>query len=120
MKFTVYDYANNAVEIEISGNIEDIFVMKISVLSGDETGWVVMKDGTVINFDASYSRFESFVDGDYVLTSTEDIEKWLNFDINRRESDTISYCRQRYVWRGFKYDQEEDSLYPCGKESINK
>ena len=75
---TVYDYANNAVDVELPDKpIASIFV---HVQSGDETGIVTFKDGTAIPFDASYSRFLNFDDGAYCVQGEENISAWLNFE----------------------------------------
>lgn len=49
-KITVYDYENKPVIVELPDKeIEEIFVQ---IISGDETGVVVFKDGTLVRFDA--------------------------------------------------------------------
>ena len=54
MKIRIYDYANNAVNIEIPD--KPIKRIDVIVLSGDETGTIWFEDGTRIGFDASDNR----------------------------------------------------------------
>lgn len=54
MKIRIYDYANNAVNIEIPDKpIKRIYVR---ILTGDETGTIRFEDGTRFDFDASDDR----------------------------------------------------------------
>ena len=88
MNTTIYDYANNAVKIELSDN--KIICINVVVVSGDEVISVVFEDGTVRYFDASNSRCINFCDGFYTV-SGDNIQKWLNFDPTG--IDTVSYKR---------------------------
>ena len=85
----IYDYDNNAVEIELPD--KPIAAINVSVVSGDETGSVVFKDGTVIPFDASDCRIMGFDDGFYCVCG-EDIQAWLDF--KPTDGRTASYMRQ--------------------------
>ena len=94
MTVTIYDYANDTVEVEIpaktADDIEDIYV---HVLSGDETGSVKCKNGDIVEFGASDCRLRGFDDGWYIVTNPEAIKKWLEFEPTGYE--TASYQRQR-------------------------
>lgn len=72
----VYDYANNAVDINIPD--KEIASISIIVISGDETGTIYFKDGECIDFDSSSTRFCAFYDGHYLVNGTH-IEEWINF-----------------------------------------
>lgn len=96
---TIYDYANAAKEINIPvENFDEILVMYVKILSGDETGIIILKDGTLIEFDASDERITGYDDGSYVVKG-EDIEWWTKLleEENTSYSFTKSYERQRAV-----------------------
>ena len=73
MVITVYDWSN-----------EPKFI--------DETGFINLKDGTSIDFDASDDRCMTYYDGGYTVSDPEDIKKWLEFKPD--DSRTISYTRR--------------------------
>ena len=54
MKIRIYDYANNAVNIEIPD--KPIKRIDVIVLTGDETGTIRFEDGTQLGFDAPDDR----------------------------------------------------------------
>lgn len=98
MTMTIYDYADTAVKFEIPAkNVDDIDLIDITVLSGDETGKVILKNGDIICFDACYDRggyrIHSFYDGSYFVRETEKIKQWLDF--KPKHNETASYERQR-------------------------
>ena len=89
VNFKIYDFNNAEKIIELPDKeIKTIFV---TILSGDETGYVAFADGSIIEFDASSCRFMNFYDGSYVVMG-EDIDRWINYvpTTNR----TISYKRR--------------------------
>lgn len=86
----IYDFDNEAVKVELPD--KPIASISVTVLSGDETGNVVFKDGEIIHFDASNCRLMGFFDGSYSV-SGEDIQKWLDF--KPTDGRTASYQRQR-------------------------
>lgn len=96
IKFDIYDFDNKATTITIpNSEVDDIKRIDVTVLSGDETVDVVLKDGSIFDFDASDCRTMSFYDGSYVVEGKEDIEKWLNFKPSKKEPiRTFSYERQ--------------------------
>ena len=96
---TIYDYANATKEINIPvENFDEILVIYVKILSGDETGAIVLKDGTVIEFDASSERITGYDDGSYAIKG-EDIEWWAKLPEEEGTSwnFTKSYARQRAV-----------------------
>lgn len=95
MVITVYDWANKPKFINVPvENAEGIASIDIQIISGDETGVITLKDGTEISFDASDDRVQYYYDGEYTLTSAEDIEKWNNYTEKDSHSRTISYNRR--------------------------
>lgn len=88
MTITIYDYANREIKVELPD--KEILRICVTVLSGDETGWVEFADGSRINFDASDCRISSYYDGTYIVEG-DNIEKWLNFVPSE---STASYERQ--------------------------
>ena len=93
MVITVYDWDNNPKFIDVPvESIDGIASIDICVLSGDETGFINLKDGTIIPFDASDDRVKTYYDGDYTLSDPESIEKWIEFKPD--DSRTISYLRR--------------------------
>lgn len=93
MIITVYDWNNQPKFIDVpTESVDDIASINICVLSGDETGYINLKDGTSINFDASDDRCMSYNDGCYILSNPEDIKKWIEFKPD--DSRTISYIRR--------------------------
>ena len=94
--FTVYDYDNKPTVHFISDyKISDIKEILVNVISGDETGFIMMQDGTIYDFDASKTRRMGFDDGNYSVTDKEDIEKWIKFKPLKDSCETVSYVRQR-------------------------
>lgn len=88
----IYDYDNKEKEIALPDKeITEIFV---SVLSGDETGYVKFEDGTDVHFDASDCRFMDFNDG-YYSVEGENIQKWLDFKPSGTR--TASYERRDFI-----------------------
>lgn len=94
MVITVYDWANKPKFIDVPvESAEGIASIDIQIISGDETGVIMLKDGTEISFDASDDRVRNYYDGEYTLTSAEDIAKWNSYTEKDSHSRTISYNR---------------------------
>ena len=89
---TIYDYDDTPVEIELPD--KDISIIRVTVLSGDETEVVLFEDGSALGFDASDCRFHDFYDGCYAVYGPM-IEKWMQF--TPPEGDTVSYARMNAV-----------------------
>lgn len=91
MKFNIYDYADQPVEIETQNKpIEEIFVQ---ILSGDETIVVTYADNDEDEFDSSNDRITSYNDGFYVV-SKQHLNEWMNWKPQKGEK-CYSYHRQR-------------------------
>lgn len=89
MIIKIYDYKNDTKEITLPD--KEIAEISITILSGDETGFVKFVDGTKIRFDASDDRLTDYYDGMYTLEG-EDIKKWIDFKSSGDR--TVSYERQ--------------------------
>lgn len=96
IKVNAYDYDNRVTTITIpNSEVDDIKRIDITILSGDETGDIVLKDGSIFDFDTSKTRLMTFYDGFYTVEGKENIEKWLNFKPTAEElHETFSYVRQ--------------------------
>lgn len=91
MKFNIYDYADQPIEIETQDKpIEEIFVQ---ILSGDETIVVTYADDDEDEFDSANNRIESYNDGFYIVTK-EFLDEWMNWKPQEGET-CYSYHRQR-------------------------
>lgn len=74
---TVYDYVDRPKEIQLPD--KDIKLLYVAILSGDETGYVQFEDGTILEFDASDSRWQDFFDGSYTVSGDKKIEEWIDW-----------------------------------------
>jgi len=84
MIITIYDYANNPIEVYVPvKSVKGIKGIFVHVLSGDETGFVLLKHGKHILFDASDCRKLDYDDGSYFV-KRQNVEKWLNFKFEER------------------------------------
>lgn len=94
MKLKVFDYDDRIKEIELPPNklIDHIFV---HILSGDETGIVVFKDGCSVHFDASEDRYITYDDGGYVV-SGNDIARWIEWTPEGDDVTSCAYARQEH------------------------
>lgn len=99
MIIKIYDYKNDTKEITLPD--KKIVEISITILSGDETGFVKFIDGTKIKFDASDYRCASYYDGTYTLEG-ENIKKWINFEPSGNR--TASYERRAI----FDVDDEDE------------
>lgn len=95
-EFTIYDWNNNETICHVKDHdMSDVKEIFVNVISGDETGDLLMSDGTVYSFDASDDRVLPFNDGCYIINEKEEIEKWFNFKPTEKEPhSTLSYTRQ--------------------------
>ena len=80
MQVEIMNYANKKKTVEI-GNLEDILIATIQVISGDEVLTVRYKDGTKKVFDTDV-RIQHYFDDEYdVYSPTVNLltnKKWLN------------------------------------------
>lgn len=79
MIIKVYDYGDRAKEITLPD--KEISLICVTILSGDETGFVRFADGETVWFDAIAGRdmrLHTFYDGQYIVDG-ENIQKWIDF-----------------------------------------
>ena len=94
MNINVYDWKNEIKPVSIPAeSIDDIVEIHVVVISGDETGLILTKDGTCTDFDASNDRTHNYFDAEYTLTSPEDISEWIKRGEESTSGRTISYER---------------------------
>lgn len=97
MTVKIYDYADRISKIDLPvQSAEEIDLILVNVKSGDETGFIKLKNGEVIPFDASDCRSMTFDDGSYVLNNDELIKKWLDYKPSGKW--TASYERQELFY----------------------
>lgn len=78
MKFNIYDFNGCATEVDTGDKVvKDLFVQ---VLSGVEVVTVEYDDGTREIFDSSSNRWNSCVEGSYIVDQ-EHLQDWINFEI---------------------------------------
>lgn len=70
------DYKGNKKGFEIE-NFEDVEVIVVTIISGDEVANVYYKNGNQIRFDTSGDRWQDFFDGQYII-KPEDIDEHNN------------------------------------------
>ncbi len=97
IKTKIYDYANRAKDIELR---DDLKLIVVRVITGDEVIWAHYEDGTTESFDSCDCRNEDCDDGLYIV-DTDKLDAWLNFDVDDDKfkgsyfaSEKISYARQ--------------------------
>lgn len=95
MKVKLMDYKGKKTEFEI-GNLEDVFVANMEVISGDEVLTVTYKDKTLKVFDSSDNRAMNFFDDSYVVympgLNLLENERWL-----KRKTSYDDKWRNRYA-----------------------
>lgn len=91
MDICVYDWGGHLTKIKLPD--KPISRIDVAVLSGDETGHIVFKDGTIISFDSSNCRNWDHMEGFYSLYG-EEIQEWINFKPGKLRS---SISRERML-----------------------
>lgn len=96
IKTKIYDYNNCAKEIELR---DDLKLLVVRVITGDEVIWAYYKDGTTESFNSSDCHTDDFDDGLYIV-DTDKLDAWFNFNTDDDrfkgdyfERDVISYKR---------------------------
>lgn len=102
MKFKIYDYDNEKVEVEVPD--KPIDHITVTILSGDETGIVYFKDGTTQSFDASDCRNTNCFDEEYIVDDMY-IKEWIAINPKVGSYDTKSYERAK----AFRKMRDKDS-----------
>ena len=100
MTITIYDYNDKKQKVNLPiKEIAEIEAISVVVVSGDETGIFLLKNGEEIFFDAGDSRLLEFYDGAYLVRGTEQIKKWINY-VHLGERRTASYERRDLMIEG--------------------
>ena len=89
----IIDFRNRKKKITIN-NFENVLIIKIDVVTGDEILTVVYKNGKKIKFDSSSDRMLDFFDYTYYI-----LDKSNDFDIIKK-----------WVERETSYDFENEGL----------
>ena len=80
MLIKCYDYGNKEFFIHDKHKEEDISMIDVTVISGDEIITIYWDDNTQLDFDTGdESRVIGFYDGQYTIKDKEKIHKWLNW-----------------------------------------
>lgn len=78
MIFNIYDFNGKATAVNTGDKvIKQLFVQ---VLSGDEVVTAKYDDGTRETFDSSNNRWNSYVEGSYIVDQ-DHLQDWINFEI---------------------------------------
>lgn len=99
MLLKLLDYSGKAVEFDI-GELSDIAVITIEVITGDEIAKVVYKDYTTEEFDSGTNRLADYYDESYEIYRY-DSEKNLIDDPKFKE-------RRRSYWRWYSDDDDDE------------
>lgn len=102
MKFKIYDYDNEKVEVEVPD--KPIDHITVTILSGDETGVIYFKDGTTQSFDASDCRSFDYFDDEYIVNDMF-IKEWAAINPKVDECGIKSYERAK----AFRKMRDKDS-----------
>lgn len=94
MKFKIYDYDNENVEVEVPD--KPIHHITVTILSGDETGVIYFKDGTTQSFDASDCRSFDYFDDEYIVNDMF-IKEWAAINPKVDEYGIKSYERAKRI-----------------------
>ncbi|EHO53953.1 hypothetical protein HMPREF9099_00532 [Lachnospiraceae bacterium oral taxon 082 str. F0431] len=92
MKFNIYDYKDNAVEIDTKG--KDVASIFVEVISGDECIEILYKSGCFTVVDSSSDRFIHYHDGSYKL-SGDKLAEWARYTPTEK-GEGVAYER---LWK---------------------
>ena len=110
MKFKIYDYDNEKVEVEVPD--KPIDHITVTILSGDETGVIYFKDGTTQSFDASDCRNMGVFDGEYDVLGKV-VDEWVSTDSRLSRRETKSYQRAS-IWIKLTHCKDTAQKYGRG------
>lgn len=95
MKINIFNWTGKSFNTDIE--MSEVASITVTILSGDELLAIVKKNGEVIQLDgisfdkeANQRLQHCFFDGQYVLTTEEEIERWLR----REESEDFSWRKK--------------------------
>ena len=92
MKFNIYDYKDNAVEIDTKG--KDVESISVEVISRDERIEILYKCGSFTVVDNSSDRFIHYHDGSYELSGDKLVE-WMRYTPTEK-GEGVAYER---LWK---------------------
>ena len=90
MKFNIYDYKDNAVEIDIKGR--KVASISVDVISGDERIEIMYENGSFAIIDSSSNRYIDYYEGCYELAGNK-LSEWMKYTPTKKG---ISYER---LWK---------------------
>ena len=66
----IYDYKGDMTNTKLNlDKLDDIFMITIKTISGDEVAEVIYKNGEIKRFDSSHDRWQDFYDGEEIIYS---------------------------------------------------
>lgn len=77
MILKLMNYKGDFTEHDI-GDLKDIAVITIEVITGDEIANVVYKDYTIRRFDSSHDRINDYYDGEYQIFRYDEEDNLIN------------------------------------------
>ena len=98
MEVRILDYRNRETTVNI-GNLDEIYLITMQVVTGDEELTVIYNDGSMKHFDASSELKEEHID-EYYIVYMPYIRNFLTDEnwINRKSSDDLEFMQQYARW----------------------
>ena len=108
MRVKILDYKNNETAVNI-GNLDEIYLVIMQVITGDEELIVIYNDGSMKHFDSCSELKEEHID-EYYIVYMPYIRNFLTDEnwINRKSSDDLDFM-QRYA----RWIDLGDHMYRC-------
>lgn len=97
MTLKLLDWNDEITEFDI-GDRDDIAMISIKVVTGDEIATVIYKNYTIAEFDSGVNRMQDFYDGEYVIYRFDE-------DNNLIDSDKFKNRTTSYDFRHFDIDE---------------
>lgn len=98
MRVKILDYKNNETAVNI-GNLDEIYLVTMQVVTGDEELIVIYNDGSIKHFDSCPERKEDHID-EYYIVYMPYIRNFLTDEnwINRKSSDDLDFIKRYARW----------------------
>lgn len=98
MRVKILDYKNNETAVNI-GNLDEIYLVIMQVITGDEELIVIYNDGSIKYFDSCPERKEDHID-EYYIVYMPYIRNFLTDEnwINRKSSDDLDFIKRYARW----------------------
>lgn len=98
MRVKILDYKNNETAVNI-GNLDEIYLVIMQVITGDEELIVIYNDGSIKHFDSCPERKEDHID-EYYIVYMPYIRNFLTDEnwINRKSSDDLDFIKRYARW----------------------